>query len=323
VVNTWPFIKATQMAWDTLVTAQGSRLDAVEKGCTQCEIDQCDGSVGFGGSPDENGETTLDALIFDPVTGAAGAVGDLRRIKNAIGVARHVMNHTTHTFLVGNPATKFAVENGFVEESLSTPGSQKIWKNWKANHCQPNYRANVIPNASSSCGPYHPNTTIVPPLNQHDWVNRESHDTIAMLVMDKNGDFAIGTSTNGANHKIPGRVGDGPILGAAAYADNDIGACGATGDGDVMMRFLPCFHVVELMRQGFDPTRAAQIALARVAKFFPKFVGAVVALNKQGKMGGAGHGWNFSYSYISTTSDGKPIVVKVPPTKFDHTYKYQ
>lgn len=147
----------------------GTALDAVEAGCTQCEIDQCDGTVGYGGSPDETGETTLDALIMDGKTRAAGSVGCLRRVKNAIGVARAVLEHTSHTLLVGDQATAFAVEMGFrgllnsalhspTEESLSTPKSQQVWADWKKADCQPNYWVNVTPNSTQSCGPYKPGT---------------------------------------------------------------------------------------------------------------------------------------------------------------------
>uniref|UniRef100_T1JAV2 Uncharacterized protein n=1 Tax=Strigamia maritima TaxID=126957 RepID=T1JAV2_STRMM len=101
VVNTWAFKEAAEKAW-SILKQNGSALDAVEKGCATCEQLQCDGTVGYGGSPDENGETTLDAMIMDGVTHKAGAVGALRRIKNAISVARHVMEYTDHTMLVGD-----------------------------------------------------------------------------------------------------------------------------------------------------------------------------------------------------------------------------
>src|SRR5258705_320359 len=100
------------LAWDVLAMG-GSALDAVEQGCSTCEALQCDGTVGFGGSPDENGETTLDAMIMDGETHAVGAVGCLRRVKNAIGVARKVLEHTGHTLLVGELATDFAIKMGF------------------------------------------------------------------------------------------------------------------------------------------------------------------------------------------------------------------
>eukprot|EP00794_Sanderia_malayensis_P005436 gene5436-6115_t len=100
VINTWPFTNATKEAWK-IITSNQSALDAVEKGCSTCEIERCDGTVGYGGSPDENGETTLDAMIMDGKRHAVGAVGCLRRIKSAISVARSVMEHTTHTLLIG------------------------------------------------------------------------------------------------------------------------------------------------------------------------------------------------------------------------------
>jgi len=312
VINTWPWAQATTAGWQAL--HRGSALDAVYHGCTQCEIDQCDGTVGFGGSPDENGETTLDSLILDARTMNAGAVGGLRRVRNAIGVARAIMEHTTHTILVGDQATAFAIEMGFKEQSLATTTSIEIWENWKKGNCQPNYWNNVEPNHTSVCGPYKPNRTLKATQSENPWVSKESHDTIAMIAISDNGDIAVGTSSNGASHKIPGRVGDGPIIGAAAFADNDVGACGMTGDGDVTMRFSPCYQAVESMRHGLDPTTAAVDALKRIARFFPFYKGAIITANKHGQVGAAAHGWTFQYSYQDSTMS-KPRIVTVPPYK--------
>uniref|UniRef100_A0A1Y1LW67 N(4)-(Beta-N-acetylglucosaminyl)-L-asparaginase n=1 Tax=Photinus pyralis TaxID=7054 RepID=A0A1Y1LW67_PHOPY len=138
VINTWGFMEATKAAW-TEISSGGSRLDALEVGCSKCEMLQCDGTVGFGGSPDENGETTLDALMFDGVTMDMGAVAGLRRVKNVISVARRVLEHTSHSLLVGSLATKFAKQMGFKEESLSTNNSLSMWKQWMVNRCQPNF----------------------------------------------------------------------------------------------------------------------------------------------------------------------------------------
>lgn len=103
------------------------------------EEEQCDRTVGFGGSPDENGETTLDAMIMDGKTFNVGAVACLRRIKPAISVARKVLEHTSHSILAGELATQFAVEMGFKEESLTTPESKKMWLDWRNQNCQPNF----------------------------------------------------------------------------------------------------------------------------------------------------------------------------------------
>ncbi|CAM1320411.1 AGA (predicted) [Pycnogonum litorale] len=125
-INTWPFTNATKQA-SRVLAAGRTAVDAVVSGCGVCEQQQCDFAVGYGGSPDESGETTLDAMIMDGKTLDVGGVGCLRRIKSAIAVARHVMNNTNHTLIVGELATEFAVSMGFKEESLSTPYSEDIY----------------------------------------------------------------------------------------------------------------------------------------------------------------------------------------------------
>jgi len=301
VANTWPFTNATDAAFMVL-KGGGSAVDGVVAGCSTCEDEQCDGSVGFGGSPDENGETTLDAMVMDGVTMNVGGVGGLRRIKNAVGVARKVMEHTEHTLIVGDLATEFAIQMGFSPQTLSTPSSAEIWSNWEKNNCQPNYWVDVTPNSSKSCGPYKPvdKGLFVPHLEKtrqlREAISKENHDTIAMIAIDNYGRLAAGTSTNGATHKVPGRVGDSPIAGAGAYADVNAGACGATGDGDIMMRFLPCFRAVMLMGQGVSPTEACQQAIDPIKKYAPDYKGAVLCINKNGEDGGAVHNWIFKYS---------------------------
>ncbi|XP_023971567.1 N(4)-(beta-N-acetylglucosaminyl)-L-asparaginase isoform X1 [Physeter macrocephalus] len=287
ILNTWPFRNAAVAAWRTLASG-GSALDAVESGCAACERERCDGTVGFGGSPDESGETTLDAMIMDGTTMDVGAVGDLRRIKNAIGVARKVLEHTTHTLLAGESATKFAESMGFISEDLSTNASCALHSDWLAWNCQPNYWRNVIPDASKYCGPYKPPSI----LKRDGSAYKETggsygHDTIGMVVIHKMGNIAAGTSTNGIKFKIPGRIGDSPIPGSGAYADDTAGAAAATGDGDVLMRFLPSYQAVEYMRRGKDPTAACQKVILRIQKYFPNFFGAVVCANVTGSYGAA------------------------------------
>ncbi|XP_072942044.1 N(4)-(Beta-N-acetylglucosaminyl)-L-asparaginase-like [Epargyreus clarus] len=290
VVTTWNFIDSTKTAYDVLQRG-GCALDAIEQGASVCEEEQCDGTVGYGGSPDENGETTLDALIMDGRTMNVGAVAALRRIKSAISVARHVLEHTMHSILAGELATQFAVEMGFHEETLTTPTSKQLWKKWhNEDNCQPNFWLDVTPDPKKSCGPYTKAPSGYTDKNIQRKIDRFNHDTIGMVAIDKNGNIAAGTSTNGAKYKIPGRVGDSPIPGSGAYADNTVGAATATGDGDVMLRFLPSFLAVEEMRRGASPTEAAQTAVQRIAAFYPNFMGAVVALRKDGQYGAACHG---------------------------------
>ena len=132
-----------------------------------------------------------------------GAVASVRRIKNVIGVARKVLENTQHTLLVGDLATNFAIQMGFKEESLTSEWSQNAFIKWKQNNCQPNYWRNVVPNPKTGCGPY---TPIKGPIEAIDrnLVSSENHDTIGMIAIDSNGRLAVGTSTNGMIHKIPG-----------------------------------------------------------------------------------------------------------------------
>ncbi|KAM4586476.1 N(4)-(beta-N-acetylglucosaminyl)-L-asparaginase [Fundulus diaphanus] len=285
VINTWPFKSATAAAWRALQSG-GSVLDAVEMGCARCEVEQCDGTVGFGGSPDETGETTLDAMIMNGNTMEVGAVADLRRIKNAIGVARAVMERTEHTMLVGESASVFAENMGFVAEDLTTNKSLNVFSQWLKGNCQPNYRKNVSPDPSKSCGPYGPEA-VRTQWNGERHVNIHSHDTIGMIAIDGDGNVAAGTSTNGLTHKVPGRVGDSPIIGAGAYADSSAGAAAATGDGDIMMRFLPSYLAVELMRNGANPSAACKSAISRIKRHYSDFFGAIICANTTGHYGAA------------------------------------
>lgn len=254
VVSTWDFGKrANAKAWEALDKG-GSALDAVEKGCNDAELDPTNLSVGYGGLPNEDGEVTLDAMIMDGKTHRAGAVGCLKRVKTPISVARKVIEKTTHTFLVGEDATRFAKKMGFEEADLLTDDAKKRWESWKAD-----------------------------PESQKFW----NHDTIGMVVVDKNGDVAVGCTTSGLGFKIAGRVGDSPIVGAGAYCDNDVGGVAATGNGDIMMRFLLSYQAVEFMRLGLSPARACEAALKRITDKGIEADACLVGLSKRGEFGGA------------------------------------
>jgi N4-(beta-N-acetylglucosaminyl)-L-asparaginase len=258
VIATWEFAKkANADAWEILGKG-GSALDAVEKGVNNAELDPDNNSVGFAGLPNEDGETTNDAMIMWGPKHAAGAVGCLKRIKRPISVARLVLEKTKHTFLVGDDATKFALKFGFKEEALGTEKSKKAWEDWRKD-----------------------------PKHKDFW----NHDTIGMVAVDKDGNICAGCSTSGLSWKIAGRVGDSPIVGSGAYCDNEVGAAAATGVGDVMMRFCPAFHAVELMRAGKTPAQACAEALKRIEAKGYKVGGALVAISKKGDFGAAKMGY--------------------------------
>jgi isoaspartyl peptidase/L-asparaginase-like protein (Ntn-hydrolase superfamily) len=137
---------------------------------------------------------------------------------------------------------------------------------------------------------------------------QKSHDTIGMVAIDADGNMASGTSTNGARHKIPGRVGDAPITGSGSYVDQQIGGAAATGDGDVLMRFLPSFATVEHMRSGMTPSTAAAYSLKTIAGYYPRFEGAVVAMKKNGEFGAACYGFkNFTYAVANSDLGGPQV----------------
>jgi N4-(beta-N-acetylglucosaminyl)-L-asparaginase len=328
VVNTWsgPFTTATDAAFHALLNplpnSTTPALDAIEAGCAACERTRCDGTVGAGGSPDEACETTLDALIMDGTTLNSGAVGGLRRIRRAISAARAVLEHTRHSMLVGDLATAFAVENGLgPEEDLGSEESRKRCENWRREGCKGNFRVRVEPDPERSCGPYRP----VPVRQGFEWdLGRcgldgqsagdglPSHDTMSMVVIDGSGAMAAGTTTNGAAFKVPGRVGDGPIVGSGSYADGEVGGCGATGDGDIMMRFLPCYQAVENLRRGMTPTEAAEDAVSRMLRRYPRISSGIVVVDNEGEHGAAASGWTFTYSFRGGTMNATEVVTVLP-----------
>ncbi|XP_060576777.1 N(4)-(Beta-N-acetylglucosaminyl)-L-asparaginase-like [Ruditapes philippinarum] len=301
VLTTWGYRDAVKAGWNVIKNGN-SALDAVEATGHSCEMAQCRHTVGFGGSPDESGETTLDAVIMDGNTHNVGGVGGIRRIKQAISVARKVLDNTDHSLLVGDAATKFAVQMGFKEENLTTPYSENLWDTWGKNKCQPNFRENVKPDPRKSCGPYHP---INGQQQQQrvskimDNIDADNHDTIGIVAIDSKGNIASGASTNGLTYKIPGRVGDSAVAGAGAYAENGVGAAACTGNGDVMMRFLPSHTAVILMKTGLSPQEAAESAIKIIKKKYPDFMGAIVAADAKGNIGTYCHLWtDFQITYM-------------------------
>jgi len=270
LVTSWEFGPgANAKGWPVLENG-GLAIDAVEAAINYVELLPDEFYVGYGGSPNAIGETTLDAMMMWGPTHDVGAVGCLRRVKRAISVARMVMEETQHSLIVGDDATRFAVSKGFHETSLTNAASLDAWQQWM--------------DKGEKSDAWDPE-----PIGRE--TRPAGHDTVGTMAVDRHGNVCVGCSTNGRTFKLPGRVGDSPITGAGAYCDNDVGAAIATGNGDVMMRFLPTYHAVELMREGATPAAAAEAALQRITSKGYHFDGAVVALRKDGAHGAAKRGW--------------------------------
>jgi L-asparaginase/N4-(beta-N-acetylglucosaminyl)-L-asparaginase len=278
VISTWPHgMASNEAAWEVLM--QGGRaLDAVEKGVNVAELDPKVTTVGVGGYPDRDGFITLDACIMDE-QGNAGSVAFLQHIKTPISVARLVMEKTTHVMLSGEGAFQFALENGFEKEDLHTDFSRKSWEDW------------LISNS------YMP-------------VNEQNHDTISMLAIDENGDLSGACSTSGTAFKYHGRVGDSPIIGAGLFVDNEIGAAGGTGVGEVIMKTLGSHSIVENMKHGYSPQEACEEAVKRAMKKVPDAGNQpiyFIALNKEGEYGAYGTDAYFKYA-LYTNEDGNRLI---------------
>lgn len=257
VISTWIHgLEANQAAME-MMNNGGDCLDAVEAGVRITEADPDNSSVGIGGMPDRDGHVTLDACIMDK-TGNCGSVTFLQHIKHPISVARKVMEDTPHVMLSGEGALQFAMKSGFVKENLLTQKSIKAWEEWKLK---------------SKYDPV---------------INVENHDTIGLIARDNNGDLAGACTTSGAAFKMHGRVGDSPVIGAGLYVDNEVGGACATGMGELVLKTLGTFLVVELMRQGLSPQEACEEAVLRIKNKLPDYKNFQVgycALNKAGETG--------------------------------------
>jgi N4-(beta-N-acetylglucosaminyl)-L-asparaginase len=265
-----------------LLKAGSDPLDAVIAGVNINENDPNDITVGYGGLPNEEGIVQLDASVMHGPTHNAGAVGALENIKNPSRVAKMVMERTDHVLLVGEGALKFAKAHGFKEENLITEKSRKIWLYWKETL-----------NKNDDWFP--------PPVEELDEEVRKYYQlggTINCCAVDSNGDLAGVTTTSGLRFKIPGRIGDSPIIGAGLYVDNEIGAAGSTGRGEANLKNLSSFMVVEFMRMGQSPLDACLSVCKRIADHTklpsllaeegkPNFNVKFYAVNKNGEYGSA------------------------------------
>jgi N4-(beta-N-acetylglucosaminyl)-L-asparaginase len=248
----------------------GNLLDAIEKAANVTELDPEDNSVGFGGLPNEDGVVTLDSSFMDGKTHNCGSVAAIEKIKTPSSVARLVMERTDHIYLVAEGALKFARAHGFPEENLLTDRSRRIWLRWKENLSD---QDDWFPPADGDYG-----------------LEKRPTGTINILGFDSNHDLAGCTTTSGLFGKIAGRIGDSPIIGAGLYVDNEVGAAGATGRGEEVIRMCGSFYVIEQMRTGMSAQEACEAGCKRIidinggaanVDFNDKFV----AISKNGEVG--------------------------------------
>ncbi|HYS11423.1 MAG TPA: N(4)-(beta-N-acetylglucosaminyl)-L-asparaginase [Myxococcales bacterium] len=268
-------------------------LDAAIAGVNLVEDDPNDMTVGYGGVPNEEGVVQLDASVMHGPTARAGAVAALEGVKNPTKVAKLVMESTDHVLLVGPGARHFATMNGFGVENLMTEKARKVWLFWKQNLSDKDKWLEPDPEH------YPPEVKeFIQEFGWDDLRKPQGGGTIHLSAMDGKGDLAGCTSTSGLFFKMPGRVGDSPIIGAGCFTDNDVGSAGSTGRGEANILVGGGHLTVEFMRQGKHPREACLMTLERIAKTTkekrllaapgrPNFDISFYAVNKAGQYGSA------------------------------------
>ena len=249
-------IRGVARAYDMIARQNADTLDAIIAGVNIQELDPEDQSVGLGGLPNEEGVVQLDASCMHGPTRRAGAVGALEDIATPSLVAKAVMDYTDHIMLVGAGAKKFALAMGFKEQNLLTEKSRRDWLRWKA--CL-NPSDNWLDSVPRSPPPLTASVPFDDPLHV-----KFTTGTINMNAVNAAGDISSVTTTSGLSWKVPGRVGDSPIVGAGQYCDNTVGAAGSTGRGEANIKTCGAFLIVEFMRQGMSPDQACMKTIDRV-----------------------------------------------------------
>lgn len=267
---------ATERAHER-IAAGADCVNAVVDGVGLVEADPDDMSVGLGGLPNEEGVVQLDASVMHGPSHRAGAVGALEGVVHAARVALLVLERTDHVMLVGEGAKRFALEHGFPEQELLTDRAREAWLRWRENSRAGDDRlgdGERLETEGAFEVPY-------------------TDGTIHCSAVDANGDIGACTTTSGLSWKIPGRVGDSPIIGAGMYCDNEIGAAGATGRGEAVIQSCGAYAIVREMEAGLDPTAACLKVLERIATRSKR----PHLLNEKGEP-------NFNVSFYAVRKDG-------------------
>src|SRR5712691_2279101 len=290
----------------------GDTLDAALRVVKGPEDDPNDTSVGLGGLPNEEGVVELDACCMHGPTRRAGSVGGVRNIKNVSLVAKAVMEHTGHVMLVGEGAERFAVAMGFSRENLLTERSLKIWLLWKEYHSTDDWWGPGLSDPHFQPPTTSPHSELwreclrkleemasgigIEPEFRHQAIRRTLFPptgTIHCSALNEKGEISGCTTTSGLAFKLPGRVGDSPIIAAGCYTDQDVGSAGATGSGEENIKVAGAHTIVENMRHGMSPLDAGMDAIKRIVRNYNgdrerlQFVDMVYyILRKDGAYGG-------------------------------------
>jgi isoaspartyl peptidase/L-asparaginase-like protein (Ntn-hydrolase superfamily) len=288
-IATWPFGRsAVQAAMKALAKGEPA-LDAALAGAQAVEDDtSIRNSVGFGSLPDRLGRLTLDACLMDGRTLACGAVACVEHIRHVAALAKRVMEKTPHVLLVGEAAKWFALQQGFPLEVPYTAESIKEWLDAHPDLKKKDGKEPVKPVAAEGASDIN--------------VNEFNHDTVTVLSLDAKGHLGGVCTTSGLAYKLPGRVGDSPIIGAGLYVDDEAGAAGATGVGEEIIRIGGSLFIAEQMRAGKSPQEACELACKRANAaagrrgVHPARV-AFLALDRKGNVGAAAtEKTNFQYA---------------------------
>src|SRR5207253_4518262 len=268
------------------LSSGGDTLDAALRVVKGPEDDPKDDSVGLGGLPNEEGVVELDACCMHGPTRRAGSVGGVRNIKNVSLIAKAVMEHTGHVMLVGEGAERFAVAQGFPRENLLTDRSRKVWLLWKETHSDRDWWGPALASPEWKTppeAPPAPHTEIwedkikkmeqvaadlgIEPKYRRSAMRQvlfPPTGTIHCSALNEKGEISGCTTTSGLAWKLPGRVGDSPIIGAGCYTDQDVGSAGATGSGEENIKVAGAHTTVENMPKSMSPQDAGTEALQRM-----------------------------------------------------------
>jgi N4-(beta-N-acetylglucosaminyl)-L-asparaginase len=306
------------------ITRGDDVLDSLIAGVNIPELDPLETGIGYGALPNADGVVQLDASVMHGPRKRAGAVAAIEGVRTPSLVAKAVADQTDHHLIVGKGAQDFARSLGFtVEDDLNTPTSRKLWLEWKRridpeHYLDPTKRGETALEAGLSM--------------VRDGLIREGSffGTINCDGIAPNGDICGVTTTSGLAWKIPGRVGDSPILGAGLYVDNDVGAAGSTGRGEANLYNLSSFLLVEGMRRGLAPKDAGMEVLKRIrantvekrllnARGLPNFNIRFFALNKKGEYAGVSMYASGEKNYAVCTENGARAVAFEPLLPGDPT----